>query len=486
MSLYAALTAPHLTAQHCDPKYLAPPHIRILGSRIRDEVAKGSARIIVTMPPRHGKSELCSKWTPIWFLENWPEKRVVLASYGANFAKEWGRKVRNSFRLYGDILATSITEDSKAADLWNTPEDGGMATCGVDGTLTGRGADLLIIDDPVKNAAEARSETYRQRAWEWWTETARTRLEPGGSVIVIMTRWHQDDLVGRLLEQDEETGAGVWTVVNCPALAEDNDPMGRSTGDALWPERYDVKTLGEIKADIGERAFSALYGQRPTAKEGEIFRAEHFRYFKDEPDYWTLVHADGTEQRILKREAWIGQTADTAMKDGQENDWTVVLTYAVTKQRQLLVLRVDRVKLPVPKQWAFIKQCRARWRRLGNYRALGIEDKQSGIGLIQTAQLEGDPVVPLEAVADKVTRATPASVMCENGMVFFPIYAPWLASFEDELLDFPNGVHDDQVDAFSYAGRQVKSGGLAIMSDKVDIKPRDRAGVSIRKPAGWR
>ncbi len=490
MNPVAARMSPATVAQACDPDYMAPPHLRLLSRTIMREVSRGSARIIVTMPPRHGKSEMCSRWTPVWFLEQWPKKRVLLASYGSNFAKEWGRKVRNTFRENEEFFNTTITDDSKAADQWNTPEGGGMATCGVGGPMTGRGAHLLVIDDPVKDSQEARSATIRKSTWQWWLETARTRIDPGGSIIVIMTRWNADDIVGRLNELDPKRE--VWTRIDFPAVAEESDDLGRNPGEPLWPEWYDSVALDEIKRDVGSYAWSALYQQRPTPEGGAVFQRECFRYYVEEPDLYVLKLPDGKTKRVMKSLCWIGQVADTAMKVGEDNNYTVVMTYTVTQDREIIILDVARVKLEVPKQWPFVQGLRIRWRNKAGYRFLGIEDKASGVGLIQTARMEGDPVRELKAIADKVTRATPAAIHVENGMAYFPEMAHWLPDFEGELLMFPNGVHDDQVDTFAYAVRSIRDAGPSILTAgsgrPVPKRRHDmtRTASSLPKPIGWR
>jgi len=212
-------------------------------------------RVIVDMPPRHGKSELCSHWLPAWFLAVWPRKRVILASYEADFAATWGRKVRNTLQESGLGV---ISPESQAADHWETTQGGGMVTAGVGGPITGRGADLLIIDDPVKNSEEANSPTYREHMWEWWQTTARPRLEPGASIVVIMTRWHVDDLVGRLLADNSEP----WEHRVLPAITD---------GKALWPERFGVQALIETRNAIGEAAWQSLYMQQPSSVGGRYY-----------------------------------------------------------------------------------------------------------------------------------------------------------------------------------------------------------------------
>lgn len=209
------------------------------------------------MPPRHGKSEMASRYTPAWYLGRYPNRRVILASYEADYAASWGRKARDLLEEHGSSLfGVCVRQDSHAANRWDLADhNGGMTTAGVGGAITGRGADLLIIDDPVKSVEEAESETYRARTWDWWRGVALTRLEPGGSVILVMTRWHEDDLAGRILQEDSAN----WRVLSLPAIASDDldDPLDREPGEPLWPERYDADALARRRQEMGSRLFEA-------------------------------------------------------------------------------------------------------------------------------------------------------------------------------------------------------------------------------------
>jgi hypothetical protein len=260
-----ASLAVHLTKNNRIP-WVAAPHLSLLSGKITDLVAGRCPRLIVTMPPRHGKSEMVSHWTPVWLLENWPHKRVILASYEADFAASWGRKVRDSINAYQDELTLRLDPNTQAVSTWLTIGGGGMSTAGVGGPITGKGADLLVIDDALKNSQEANSYTIREKLWEWYQSTARTRLEPGGGMIVMFTRWHEDDLVGRLIHQMSQGGEH-WEVFNFPAIAEDHDLLGRKPGQALWPARYDEKALMALKSSMSPKVWNALYQQSPSGDD---------------------------------------------------------------------------------------------------------------------------------------------------------------------------------------------------------------------------
>jgi predicted phage terminase large subunit-like protein len=234
--------------------------------------------LVIEAPPRHGKSELISKCLPAWYLGVYPEKRVMLATYEAHFARSWGRKARNLFEEVSEsFFGLSLdSEVASAADWGLAGCEGGMVTAGVGGPLTGRGADLLIIDDPVKNAEEATSEIIRENVWDWWQSTASTRIEPSGCAIIIATRWHEDDLSGRLIRASE-TGEGAPIRRIClPAIAEEHDDLGRVPGEALWPERWPLKSLEQRRQGHDEYWWRALYQQRPSRGARAVWPESYF------------------------------------------------------------------------------------------------------------------------------------------------------------------------------------------------------------------
>lgn len=269
-----------------DPEpWIPAPHLRLLSKTIVDAVMGKKPRVIINMPPRHGKSFLVSKWTPVWFLENWPTKNVINCGYATEFAETWGRQVRNLATTHAHKLSFQLASDSKARGRWNTTQGGGMIATGVGGQLTGKGGNLLLVDDPTKDHQDANSRLKRDFTWDWWKNTARTRLEPGGAIIILMTRWHEDDLVGRLLKEMAEGIGEHWDILNLPALSgrprEENGipifpeqwevdpeqgpcPLGRKPGDALWPARYSREGLDQLRRGTSEEAWAAQYQGRPA------------------------------------------------------------------------------------------------------------------------------------------------------------------------------------------------------------------------------
>lgn len=384
-------------------------------------------RLIVSMPPRHGKSEELSHWTPVWFLANNPTKNVGLASYSADFASDWGRATRDTIQELGPELGLHIRQDVNAASDWKLTTGGGMMTAGVGGPFTGRGFDLLIIDDPIKNRQEANSAVIRDNLWDWWRSTARTRLEPGASIIIVMTRWHEDDLVGRLLAGSDEDFADQWQHIRLPALAEPGDAIGRPEGQPLWPARYDEFALAQLRVAAGPSDWAGLYQQRPTQEGGQLFKL----------DWW---------QQVDELPPCTGQTIqfwDTAFKTGQENDYSVCMTVYVTAQGYVLK-HMYRGRLEFPDLEAKAIEMDG----LHHPQVIYIEDAASGQSLIQRLKKETRlPILPSKVDRDKVSRANAVTGLVAAGRVFVPEHATWLPDFLDEMSSFPNGAHDDIVDA---------------------------------------
>jgi hypothetical protein len=270
-------TAVTLTKNNQKP-YLPAKHLRYISSRIARAVYSGHGRIIVCCPPRHGKSETISKFTSLWHLERWPEKIVMCCGYGKQFAQEFGRLVRNIVNEHSDELSFSLSNDSQKQEWWHTNKGGAMICAGVGSGITGKGSSLTLIDDPIKGWEEASSWTAREAVWNWYLSEARTRLSPGGSIIVVATRWNEDDLIGRLIAQSKaRPNADQWEVIMMPAIYDDKAalagpcPLGRQIGDVLWPEMYPLSELQALRSN--EIVFESLYQQRPgtVANLGNVY-----------------------------------------------------------------------------------------------------------------------------------------------------------------------------------------------------------------------
>jgi predicted phage terminase large subunit-like protein len=394
----------------------------------------------------------------------------MLASYEADFAASWGRKARDVLEEVGaEVFGVKVRADSSAASRWDLSNHvGGMQTAGCGGPITGKGAHLLVLDDVIKNAEESMSQGQRDKTWDWFVSTALTRLEPGGSVLLIMTRWHPDDLAGRLLKRQEEVGEP-WDVISFPALALDNDPLGRRPGEALWPERYPAEALAEIKATQGSLWFTAMYQQSPILPEGNLFRRGWFRQFVADGDQFLL---DGG--RVFARRACYRFLAvDPAASEKQTADYTAIGVFAVTPENDLLILDMVRERLGVEGIVPRLRRLAAQYapdfvvmEANGFQVALAKEAKRTpGLPAIREVTPEGK---------GKLVRATPAIIRAESGQIFLPSKAPWAECFLEELTTFTgmDDKHDDQVDVLSYAARQI--------SKSANIYPTAVGGVEVR------
>jgi len=414
------------------PGYEAAPHHTLIADHL-EAVERGELdRLMITMPPRHGKSELASRRFPAWFLGRQPNRGIIAASYNSDLATDFGREVRaivNS-QEYGAIFKTSLSQDSRAANRWNTAQGGTYIAAGVGTAVTGRGADVLLIDDPLKDRDEADSEVKRQRIWDWYTSTAYTRLAPGGRVVVIQTRWSEDDLSGRLLDA-MESGGDDWTVLSLPAISEQGEP--------LWPERYPIKALERIRANIGNRDWSALYQQEPAPEEGLYFKREWMRHYNEKPEHLRIygasdyaVTADGGDYTV---HVVVGI-------DPQDNIYVLDIWRQQTDSNVWIDVFCELVNRHKPLMWAE-EQGQIK-KSIGPFLERRMRETHSYCAREQ-----------YPTVGDKPTRARSFQARMAMGKVYFPVSAPWMANLENELFTFPAGVHDDQVDALGLIGRMM-------------------------------
>jgi predicted phage terminase large subunit-like protein len=394
------------------------------------EVEQGRIkRLMVFMPPRHFKSETISKYFSAWFIGNNPNKRIILTSYEADFAATWGYKARTVLEEHQTDFGCEIDQHSKARNRWDTTDGGGMVTAGVGGPITGKGADILIIDDPVKNAEEAQSQTYRDKAWDWFLSTSYTRLEPDATIILIMTRWHEDDLAGRILERSNED----WDVIVFPALAEKDDPLNRQEGQALCSERYNKQRLLEIKQEIGEYWFNALYQQSPLPPTGGMFKREDFKPLIETP-----------KSGLIKQVRFWDLAATL------EGDYTAGLLLNQYNDGTYFIEDVQRLR-GTPKQVEDrILQTAASDGRNVMVR-MEQEPGSSGVNVIAhyTRLLAGYDFKGIKSTGSKEIRAGPVAAQVEASNVFYLIEDSWNNDFLNEVTVFPFGANDDMVDSLS-------------------------------------
>lgn len=462
---HPAAMAEHLTKERGDAKFLRPRHVDYISRVLARASTTPNSRIMIFAPPRHGKSHLCSLFFAVWYLTVYSANRFIMCGYGDEFASEWGGKVRDTMDEFKNVLGVGPSKKNKAADHWTTTRGGTMYTAGVGGALTGRGTNMLVVDDALKSAEEADSQTIRDKIFQWFTQTAFTRLEPGGSVVIINTRWHFDDLCGRLLKEQP----GEWEVISFPALAEEEDALGRKVGEPLWADRFPTQALEQIKKTVGSRGWASLYQQRPALEEGAMFRKEWFSYYVDHEDFFELKYADRTE-RVMKDQCWCFITADLALTMKTHSDYSVAQVWFIERTKdgkggRMFLHDLWRVQLEGPGVEAELRKMVTKWNPL----FIGLEDAHYGKHLVQTFRRDGLPVRALKASKDKVTRAQPLALRLENGRVFFRRGAPWLTDFEDEMSQFPLGRHDDQCDAAAHAVGFADSRDMWIAPPKPEL-----------------
>ena len=408
----------------------------------RDVVAKKSPRLMLFMPPRHGKSTLASVSFPAWHLGRNPEHEFISCSYSGSLAMGFSRKVRQLLRepTYKTAFQTRLDPDSQSAEAWLTTGGGGYVAAGVGGGITGKGAHVLVIDDPIKNREDSESENNRSANWDWYTSTAYTRLAPGGGILVILTRWHDDDLAGRLLKAADE-GGDVWEVVRYPAVAEEKEEY-RDYGEALHPERYSLKALDQIRSAVGPRDWSALYQQNPVSDDGEYFTRDMIQYYDDD-------EVDPDAMRYYC--AW-----DLAIGKRDRNDYTVGMVVGVNDRDELFVIDAVRGRFDGFEIVERILDLYEEWKPS----MVGIEKGHIEMALgpflekrIRERGLYEIYIKDLKTGRrDKEARARAIQGRMQQGMVYFPRDAVFTGPLVAELLRFPSGIHDDQVDALAWLG----------------------------------
>jgi predicted phage terminase large subunit-like protein len=416
-------------------------------------------RLMIFAPPRHGKSELVSRRLPPFIFGLNPDSTIISATYTQPLAESMNRDVQRVIdhpayaeifpktQLYGSNVRTlSQTSWLRNSDAFEIVGHKGIYRCaGVGGALTGFGMNFGLVDDPIKNAEEADSRLVRDRLWEWFGSVFMTRLEKNGQILITQTRWHEDDLSGRVMRQmKEDLNKEGWVVLSLPAMCEtqrkhDHDP--RAEGEPLWPEKYDREALASFRRNLGTRGFSALYQQRPTALEGGIIKREWIKYYVNPPNVY--------DRQISSWDTSFKKTTDGSFVVGQ-------VWQARGADRYLLYQFRDRVDFP-----GTIRAIRETSKRYQKVHAHIIEDKANGSAIISTLSKEISGIVPIKADISKEARLSAVSAQFEAGNVYLPdkSICPWIEDYVDEICTFPNAEHDDQVDATSQALDHLRSSG---------------------------
>lgn len=401
------------------------PHIVFLQEQLERVTAGEVTKLVIQMPPRHGKSETATMRYPVYRLTDDPSLRVIIGAYNQTLAEKFSRRARRIALRSG----VALSADRAAAEDWETTEGGGVRAVGVGGGITGQGGDLIIIDDPVKSREEAESETYRDKVWEWYTNDLYTRKEPGAAVILIMTRWHDDDLAGRILASED---APNWTVINLPALAEENDALGRTPGAALCPDRFDEDALADIRTVLGEYGFAGLYQGSPRPREGVMF-PRHLVPIVD------AAPANAQEVRYWD-------------KAGTEGGGKYTAGVRMAKAGGLYYVRhVERKQLASDGRRKLMKQTA----QSDGVRVRVRLEQEPGSGGKESAEvsvrdLAGFDVSAETVTGDKATRADPFAAQWQAGNVRL-VKGDWNKAYLDELESFPSGKYSDQTDASSGA-----------------------------------
>ncbi|MDR3691192.1 MAG: phage terminase large subunit [Fimbriimonas sp.] len=412
------------------------PHLVYIRERLEAHALGEIRNLMVLCPPQHGKSELVTVRYPVYRLESDPRLRVVVSAYNQSYVDKLARKIR---RIAVARNCFKFASDRNAASEWELAAGGGLLAVGIGGGLTGNPAELAIIDDPIKGREDAESETYREKVWEWYVDELSTRIQQDGQKVLVLTPWHEDDLRGRILNSSE---AKRWAVVKLPAICEStNDPLGRSVGEPLCPERRTLEWLLEQKA-LGERSFQALYQCDPTPREGSFFKVGH------------LVEGIRSEAPIVVRwcRAW-----DLASSKGG-GDYTVGVLMGIDQPGRFWILDVVRGQWSPDERNERMRQAAA----LDGVRTpirLPQDPGQAGKEQAQalTRMLAGFAVKAIPVSGDKQVRADPFAAQVNAGNVMM-IRASWNAAFVEELRQFPNGRHDDSVDAASDAFNELTAG----------------------------
>lgn len=444
---------------YVDDNYQMNWHHRLLCDYLDKLARKEIRRLMVFMPPRHGKSELVSRKFPAYLLGRNPDTSIISCSYSADLASRMNRDVQRLIdsekysllfpesHLFGkNIRSTAKGSFLRNSDIFEIVNHRGTyRSSGVGGGITGMGGEYIIIDDPVKNREDADSATIREKVYDWYTSTLYTRLEKDGCILLTLTRWHEDDLAGKLLKAAQE-GADQWTILELPAVCEyPPKPYDvRQEGEALWKWKYDEEALEKMKVTVGSRDWAALYQQHPTPGEGGTFKREWWNYYK--------VLPDGLYDFV--------QSWDCTFKDAQSSDYVVGQVWARKGSSRYLLDQV-RGRMSFTETLRAIRSLSAKWPQA--IRKL-VEDKANGTAVIDVLRKEIPGLIPVEPEGGKIVRANAVTAVAEAGNIYLPdpSIAPWVHDFVEEHAVFPNGANDDQVDAQTQANTYYNSSSFSL------------------------
>ena len=434
------------------PQFIEGKHHKIISEKFNKIASGEKTRLIINMPPRHTKSEFASYFLPAWMIGNNPELKIIQATHTAELAVNFGRKTKNLIdsKEYQDLFATRLQEDSKAAGRWNTAQGGEYFAVGVQGAVTGRGADLLIIDDP-HSEQDMNSKNAFEKAYEWYTSGPRQRLQPGGRIILVMTRWSKKDLTEMLLAAQAEDKADKWEVVEFPAIMRRGKPV--------WPEYWKLEVLESVKASAGVNKWNAQYMQNPTSDEGALIKREWWQDWEG-------------EMPILEH---VIQSYDTAFLKKQTADYSAITTWGVFRKDEdspQSIILIDAIKgryeFPELKRLAYDQYMY--WKP----ETVLVEAKAAGLPLIFELRKMGIPVADFTPNRgnDKHARVNSVAPLFESGRIYAPKNQEFAQEVIEECAAFPYGDHDDLVDSTTQAIMRFRDGGLITHPDDYKDKPR--------------
>lgn len=426
-----------------DPNTVRTPALELINRELVRAFNGRNERLIISMPPQEGKSTLAGEWFPLWVLAQQPDTRIVLTSFSDRLARRSSRKIRSHVYTHGSALGVQVSKETWGQHDWRIRDHiGGIYATPVQGELTGQPADLIIIDDPHKGAKQADSDTQRDDVWEWWQSTASARLAPGAPVILILTRWHEDDLAGRLIADSDR-----WRVINIPARAEADDVLGRRPGE--WLQSARGRTADEwqqIESQAGSRTFNALYQGRPSPLAGAVWQRTWWRRY-DTPLWSDAGNGRAFRCPVLDQ---VILSWDMTFKDTKSSDFVVGQVWG-RKGADVFLLDQVRKRMTFTETLSAFQALAKRW---PDASMKLVEDKANGSAVIDSLKRVVPGIVAVNPKDSKLSRANAVAPFIEAGNVFLPSSSVALFNV-DELIEestaFPNGAHDDQVDAMSQA-----------------------------------
>jgi len=441
--------------KHMWPEFVEGYHHKIIAEKFNKLATGEIKRLIVNMPPRHTKSEFASNYLPAWMIGRNPKLKIIQTTHTAELAVRFGRKAKNVIDSseYQEVFKTKLQEDSKAAGRWETEGGGEYFAAGVGGAITGRGADLLIIDDPHKEQ-DAMSKEGFDKAYEWYTSGPRQRLQPGGAIVVVMTRWSTKDLTGRLMQNQKEVKGDQWEVIEFPAIMPSGLPV--------WPEYWNLNELEKVEATLPIAKWNAQWMQAPTAEQGAIIKRD---WWQD----WDHDNPPHTE--------FIIQSYDTAFLKKETADYSAITTWGMFRddenQMHIILLDAEKDRYEFPELRRVAHESFLFWRP----QMVLIEAKASGIPLTHELSRMGIPVVNYTPSRgnDKHVRVNTVAPFFESGRVWAPMHKQYAQEVIEECAAFPNGDHDDYVDSMTQAIMRFRQGGFLLHpeDEKEDIKPKE-------------